>query len=270
MYKVYDNLEEYIVDIKIAATNGCCTHEMNSTDSWAGDDLKKTINYLETGDFIRHEQAIEEIINQLQIEGLIASGVPLPSRSYDGSRPNITAYLTGQPKQMYKRRRDEHTSINTPLQIYVETSVSSSISEQEIVNRGIAVCAFVLAMSAIRPVELYSVYGLVKNSGNETSSVSAVATKISNNTIDTGRMMYCLTSRSYSRRIGLCLVSEMHKRYIGAWYPISYPVDVRKIKELLNIQNDAIYIPGIHTFDLAARQNPISWVREKVIEYSQI
>lgn len=267
MHKVYESLEDYAADIQKCIVGKNYESAYPSNEEWSGDALPVALGILANGGFDKHEARVNAIIDELRVDGLFSSGVPLPSRSYAGSRPNITAYLAGHPKQMFRRVHDEHTSINTPISIYIETTVSAGVSDYQIVNRGIALTAFVLAMQSIRPVEMYAVSSVLTHQDN----LVTMCTKVCSGTIDTGRVMYALTSNAYARRVGLAMLNQ----FIGVHPRTSHQVpttkeNCEKVRAELGLSHEDIYIPGGHLYDSKMLNEPVAWVREKVEEHNHL
>jgi len=79
-----------------------------------------------------------------------------------GFIPNVPTSIIGHPKNMWRRDMSEQENLIT---IYTEVVVSGGVSHKEMVQRGIALLAFVMVMQAVRPIELYTINMLGGNKG---------------------------------------------------------------------------------------------------------
>src|SRR4029077_8682402 len=125
-------------------------------NSWAGKQIKVAADILTKGS-TEHLARAEQIISQLEIDDILTNAKPVLQSSVVGFIPNVPAVIAGRPDCMYNRGWIEEPNAVAPLSVYVETTVSAGVSDREIINRGIAVLAFVLAMESVRPVDLYTI-----------------------------------------------------------------------------------------------------------------
>lgn len=211
----------------------------------------------------------QSIIGDLQEQNIFSSGVPLLKSAVCGFVPNVPAAIQNHPEAFFTRVRDEAQSMNAPLSIYVETSISAGVSNYEIVNRGIAVLAFVLAMQNIRPVDLYVVYaaGECLNTG--------IAVRIESRPLNLSVATWALTNFSFPRRLGfhsIKAVTKKHNRDIPwAWGLAGHSKDYEaSIRDAFGLKPDDVYIPGGHLYDTLMLKDPIAWVKQMLERHNKI
>lgn len=212
----------------------------------------------------------EKLIQEMQDANIFTENLPIMQHSMVGAVPNIPAAIIGHPKSMFMRKASEMENTSTPLTIYVETTVSAGVTTNELVNRGIACLAFVLAMSAIRPIELIAV-----SAGLPGGQTTIIDVKIPTNPIDLARATWMLTSNDYARRInfvGFCDMSG-HITYeprIGwAWQstPTS-PTYQTNMRRILNMSDKDVLIAGGHLHDKLMLTDPITWVKDMIAKHN--
>lgn len=263
----FNSCEEYAGYLRSHILGTPYETSMDGNYNWGGDESSKdATGILEHGNYTKHEDAINAIIDQLRIEGLLTSGVPLPQRHYYGSTANVSAYLRGLPKAMNRRVRAENSSLNAPMRIFMETTISSGVSTSEIVSRGIAMCAFVMAMGMTRPVDLYITSTVFPYNGKRTG----ICVKVTEKTIDTGRVMFALTAVSYARKLAYNVQNQIMGLNPRTSHDVPTVGDEALFRESLGMSNEDIFITGMHLFDREARTNPIAWVKKMLEKHKTL
>ena len=233
----------------------------SSNDSFYGNGWNYSIDKLTSGD-MSNVAAAEKILGQMSDAELFTIGQPLPVRSYWGSVPNIGAAIAGQPKTMYRRKRSENQAINTPISIYVDCIVSAGLSHNEIVNRGVAILALVMALNKIRPTSLYFV-GI--DNGVFKGSVVGMAVKMDTTPIDLGRATFALTSTEYARMVSFSALAAIKRAsYSGCWgwYGDSHSEKYQNsARQLFSLEPHDLFLTGAHVSDGLSTSNPIAWVK---------
>lgn len=238
-------------------------------DDWQGYDWNKALRVLREGD-LTNVAAAEKIIADMHDANIFSSGIPLPVRSVVGYSPCVPAAITGHPRSMYTRNRSETLSLNSPISIYVETTVSAGVSHSELMSRGIAVLAFAMAMNITRPVSLYTA-----SIGKPNSSSSGSVVRINTSPMDLGRAAYMLTNASYCRQLAFAAMKEAAPYGRQSNY-ISWPWDMMprdgvyqaSMREMLGMEGDDVLIYGGHLFDDLMRTNPVQWVKDMLAKHS--
>lgn len=218
---------------------------------------------------LTHIEAAQKIISQMEDQNVFSSGVPVIRAAIQGYVPNVPAVIMGHPEGFLARFHDDASSINTPLNVYIETSISAGVSEQQILKRGVAVIAFVLAMSQIRPVQLYATYA-----GRDNGTNFGLAVNLGTTPLNLAVATWSLTHRAFCRRIGFHYMMAHTKKPYGsipwAWSLTPTSKDyIDSNKAAFEMRNDDVFIPGAHLFDSNVLNNPIDWVKAMVAKHTQ-
>lgn len=244
----------------------------NEWSGFAGMSYDSAVQVLRSGNNA-NMSAAEKLIAEMQDQQIFASGLPLPRASLVGSQPRIAAVLTGHPKSMYRRVREDNSAMNTPLRVFVETTVSAAVSQDQLTKRGIAALAFVMAMNNIRPVELYCVtigrpdYGSYQAAG----AICRVASR----PVDLQRACFMLTDAAYARRLSFSSMSQLagvrsYYSHVGwAWgsEPRSDSYQSR-MRALLEAKSDDVIIFGGYILDKLMLNDPIAWVKQMLAKHN--
>lgn len=231
-------------------------------NGWAGDETEKECFSILEGlkDYSKHSSQVEKIINEMQIDGLFTTGTKLPERSYWGNTPNVAAYLAGLPKNMNRRVHSDNYALNTPINVYLETIVSSGLSDAQIANRGIACLALAMALQSIRPVNLY-VTNIARTLKN--NNIYGVCVQVSSGNIDISRADFLLTSKSFSRKLGHECIFTMINCCDGLPLINGYE---NLVREYLGLTEDDLYITSGHLKDTEMLTDPVKWVKRMIEE----
>lgn len=264
-YKTFDSPEEYLDYLRMISDI-----HANQSEYWAGRNWNTSLNLLSNGE-TTHLQRAQEIIDKVDVSDLIANGVPVLGPCVAGFIPNIPAAISGHPESMFKRTLLDSPSVQSPLSVYVETTVSSGVSLDELLQRGIATLAFVLAMEVVRPVDLY-VVSLVSHRNNMRGVYGAV-TKVASRPMDITRAVYMLTDAAYARRFLHSSSQAQHTWSMdsGPWCFDSNPSHERytkEIREFLEMQPEDVYLKGGHLHDKQMLSNPVQWVQDMITKHS--
>ncbi len=267
LYKTFDSPEEYADYLDKAGPQYSSTEYSNS---WAGCSREDAIKTLHVGDASLLHRA-QAIIDKLDLAHIFSNDVPVLQPSIAGFIPNVPAAIAGQPEAMFRRGFVESPSILAPLTVYVDTTVSAGVSEKQLIERGIAVLAFVLAMETVRPVDLYCI-SLGTNPRNQ-EQITGSVTKIASRPMDISRAVWMLTSPGYSRRCRTECQYYQHKqkRDPGNWIFGIAPTDKSyepTIRKLLELQPDDVFMKGGHLFDSLMLNDPVEWVRQMIAKHS--
>jgi hypothetical protein len=141
-------------------------------DDWyGGDSLDDCVKRCDVGDtsYVARAEALVELFrDSVDISRL----QPRWSMDVAGAFPNVPAFLSGQPECMYRRIQDE--SDRAPLTIWACVTSSGGVDAKKLLDRGIAITALYLALSATRPVNLRVFSGL-GGYGNTSDGIISVA-----------------------------------------------------------------------------------------------
>jgi hypothetical protein len=273
-YLYHNSPEEYLEFLRTNARRIRNLHwraEEECDDPWAGLAWDGAINKLQFGDDGLAAEA-QKIVDKMNDEDILSIGRSVIQSDVVGFMPNVPAVLAGIPNNMFTRTNIETENVLAPLSIYIDTSVSSGISNDEILNRGVSVLAFVMAMNTVRPIDLYvtSTWAFSNKAGTGCNVV-----KITTMPLDLARATWILTAREYVRRFSfavthyICDVDDFMDAMPPGWHDYSYcgPHWERCLRRLLNIDDSAIVLGGGSIFNTKVRSDPVSWVREMIKEH---
>lgn len=241
---------------------------LHSDSGWgfAGASVREGCDKLIQGDTSRLAQA-QEIISKFDVSDIVSHHISILSPSVVGYIPNVPAIIAGQPETMLNRSFVESPNVQAPLTVYVETTVSSGVSQTELINRGVAILAFVLAMEVIRPVDLYIA---LPHSHSKKPGVYCPVIKIASRPMDLGRAVWMLTDPCFARRLFHTAINELsgagRRCGVGPWCwgsPFSSGYET-KFRALLDMKPDDVLIKGGHIYDRLMLDNPIAWVQSMV------
>lgn len=241
----------------------------DSPVSFAGAWLSEGVKILRAGNTDRLEDA-RAIMDKLDVEGLISSSMPILQSSIAGMVPNIPNAISGHPEAMFSRGYIESPNLTTPLNVYVETTVSSGISQQELINRGVAILAFVLAMEVVRPVELYIA---LPHSHSRRPGVYCPVIKIASRPMDLGRAVWMLTDPCFARRLFHTAINELSECgmqcSVGPWCwgsPMTSNYETN-FRELLDMQPEDVLLKGGYITDQIMLTDPVQWVKNMIAKH---
>jgi hypothetical protein len=159
----FDSLEEFRREFERVG-NPWSAYADHDTD-WAGEEKAAALEHLKSGDTSAVKDA-EKIINRISASVDIETENSSWGLDVAGCFPSVPAFLAGEAECMNVRRVDENST--GPVRVFVNTTSSGGISAENVGRRGRAILAFVLMLSRVRPVELYTFSGLGGGRGDVT------------------------------------------------------------------------------------------------------
>lgn len=237
-------------------------------DSFQGMTWGDAINTLTNGSRKYLERA-QALIDKMAEQNIFASHQPQIEAGMVGFMANVPAALAGQPYDMWNIIASEEQSITTPINVYVETLVSGGVSHDELISRGVCVLAFVLAMNNIRPVELYTICIAKPYDANRTGGV---VVRVPSKPLDIQRAAFMLCDPAYYRRLAFAAMAD-HSLSNNSY--VQWPWNDKpttnthepKMRELLDMGEEDIFIPGGYLFDELMKHDPVQWVKNKIKEH---
>lgn len=253
---------KYLTDVASSYSN-------SGEKSFYGDTYEQGLNSLIHGS-PKYLQQAQDLINKMADAQIFSLHQPIIETSVVGFAPNVPAFLAGQPKDMYTIYNSEDENTTTPINIYVETLVSAGISHEQLIHRGVAVLAFVLAMNNIRPVELYTVC-----IGHSSGKTTGIVCKVPSKPLSLEQATFMLCDPVYYRRLAFASIYEHAKRNTGS---IRWPFDdiptsdtyTEKLRKYLNLEPHDVFIKGGYLFDETMKNNPIQWVRNMIEQHTSL
>lgn len=239
-------------------------------DKWSGGSHAENLAKLRNGSKTNAER-VSAIVDSVDVGQLLADNMLMLEHSMAGFVPNVSAYLAGQPEAMFDLVESDQKSPVTPIRVIVETTVSSAVTHAELINRGVAMCAFVLALNTVRPVELH-VLGIQDYDSGNGSCVGHMV-KVFDRYADLGRALFMLTEPGFARALHFPSISNLQGRYchVGKWPFNSRPGQQdyeQQLRKLLDLNPQDIFICGGFLTNKQMLNEPIAWVNEMVKQHS--
>lgn len=260
--KHFDSPEEYAEFLRTIPTQYNCRE-----GSWCGASTDQGIKTLEQGDSSRLAKA-QAIIDKLDLAHIFSNDVPVLEPCIAGFIPNVPAAIAGHPEAMFRRGFVESPSVSAPLAIYIEVSVSEGVSHDQLIARGVAVLAFALAMEQVRPVDVYAV---ALSGKGERPGIYGSVTKIASRPMDMSRAVWMLTDATYARQLHFTAGNYLSGCTTTGHVPWAYSFDSAyegKVRKLLELQPDDVFMKGGYLFDTLMLNDPVAWVRAMIEKHS--
>lgn len=262
-------LAEFLHDMSVAPyyRNG---DGRDGRSSWCGD-----VSYQDAlnGPSMGHKSALDRamrLIDEMDTGGFLTTGRSHWESAIVGAIPHVPHAIIGVPDAMLACVEAPRLG---PIEIVVDVCCSAEISTRAMETRGAAILAYVLALSAVRPVSL-SICSSLDGSKLLADPTISGRTGISSPVISLGTTPLDLTSASYVlAHVGFMrhLMMGMASRdtnYSGRWGWGSNGISaeaVRLAREALGLVPDDLYIPPGHASDQLIG-HPEAWLRAKLEE----
>lgn len=276
----YDSPEEYADFLERDVSMGFRNHYYGAFSRVNRGSFDEAIKGLRYGDLKLAAEA-EKIMDKLNHDGILSSGLPMPSRHVTGSLTILPLYEAGIPNCMVTRNMSDMRGINAPLNIYWDRFRSGALDGDAVVQRGIAITAFVMAMNNIRPVNLYFISASCPhNASDNQRGLFGGLIRMETRPLDLARATWMFTSRHFS---GALTFMSMRQRFIEATgcYPdeargplwlrfqpnsAAYEAEHRSIFEM---GPDDIFMHGIHINERLSYTDPVAWVKQMIEKHTQ-
>lgn len=251
----FDSPEDYVQYLRAIPSQ----YIDKENPDFSGGTFEQCVNKLTNGDLTGLEQA-QKIIDQMQDQQVFSLLTPTLKSDVVGFMPNVGNALMGAPDDMYNISFSENESITSPIRVFVETTVSAALTHQELINRGVACLALVLAFSMVRPVELYTAsFGEIRRDSTEHGAIVRIPT----NPIDLNRAVFMLTAPGFCRQLMFTTVyfqgNCLHRS------SIPFATDCR---DICKCEPNDILIKGGYLSDNLMLNDPIAWVKQMIEKHN--
>lgn len=221
------------------------------------------------GEFVRRVSVGDESLVEKSDDFLrkIEDQVPMSKgwRNVDdvvGAIPNVPSYLAGHPQCM--RRRERVARDNAPLTIFMDLTSSYSISQHDVLMRGVVLLALTRLLVEHRAVELW-VGTSMADRWLQNGVSGTVAWRIDTTPLDLARSAYHVCSPSMSRMFGYGVANAMVDRHLVGYLNDFYDRRVDGLKQVAGWQ-EILLIPRISIYDPMV-QDPVGWIRRVMQQY---
>lgn len=191
----------------------------------------------------------------------LAVSSPVWVRDIAGYHPDVPAYLAGEPESMWNI--DYIQSDRSPLRVWIGLTGTWSVSDDQLLERGIALAAFALALVNKRPVYITPyVNGHTYGDRGRSVQHSIVSWDIQTSPVVLSQLMANLSRPEISRYTGLP-TTRLNDDRVPRSIPFGY-LERKHIEHIL--APDDLFIPPVKSSDLLLN-NPIKWVKEQLVKY---
>lgn len=246
------------------ANHAGATKQPEDRRDWTGETLAETLRYARHGN-PAHVASAEKIIDQIELE--IATESTEWVHGLAGSRPDVPAYLAGQPECMISRRPCQLE--RAPITVWVDLCTSATIPATAIHQRGAGIIAFIMAL--IREGRAVQLHAITYSHGIKNDQTIVIC-RLPTNPLDLSAVANALAGGGFPR--SLCYgIARAENGFNGRsakksnWHG-SYNYRVAAIRayalEGLAAPGDII-IPGMHGAD--PRPAPADWVNARLAEW---
>ena len=231
--------------------------------SWYGNESEaESLRKAELGDTSLVGQA------EAQLDSLDAA-IETPRRIWERSVAGpfccVPDVLAGLPTPM--RRMTHQTDEHNPITIFVDTGSTASVSAKQITQRGTTILALVLALTRVRPVQLFQLHAGYGKDGETITTC-----QINTSPLDLATACYVLTSAGFTRRLVYNLASKRNG-YNGTWargfntYKQEEYFDKLKPKLTNDVKNCLIVPKALINDELLTE--PILWLNAQIQRFTQ-
>ena len=230
---------------------------INDPSWWGGDSIDTLLNKCLSGDE-RYIKQAEDLLDYLREE--IEIPRPAWQASSFGAFPVVADYLAGEIDCLRYLHLDNQQT--TPVKIWYDPTSSAVISADDLIKRGTAVLALCMALSQIRPIELWTFSDIDAYSQDH----ALICTKIATNPMMLAEACFALCNPGFARGIVYNL-AKTRMDFNGLWgfgdYCDDFNERVEVMKKSLKASDLDIIIPGAQYKDELIK-DPLSWVKREI------
>lgn len=265
--KRYTHAAEFLETAKAVSFSNTSRSQRAWSDSETGGSYDQHLIFMANGD-ARYVAKAEALLDKI---ARVANGVPEVAweSSPVGAYPIVPEYLAGHPMPM---RCNQESETLAPISIYVATTCSGGITQEELMARGVAVLALVLKLQRIRSVNLYVT---CETAGKRTSDDYIQVIPIHSKPLSIAHATYALTSAGFVRRLTYACAKEFSGSDYVHW---SYnyhklggsdrsPAYESWIRKQLDMTPEDLYIFPSYLGDLSTT-DPVAWVNSQLARYN--
>lgn len=195
-----------------------------------------------------------------------------------GQRLAMGEWLAGSPT-CFRRHKKASQLSSVPFSIYLCIGMGMRVTPELQKQRGLAVAALAMKLSAIRPVDMYiideNIYPAVmwKDGSWRPEEIACTAIKLDTAPCNLAQLAYCASSSAVTTDIIYKLANLIGHHTIN-WPRMRYDFDKSKeyattVLGLLGetTPESAIYLSGTINEEVQAFSDPVQWVNEQMIKY---
>ncbi len=220
------------------------------------DDINEAVKMLTHGDETHAREAHERMM-ELSLQ--INTPHYIWEDAIVGEVPNVPAFCAGMPDDMYHRQQS--TSDRTPLRIWMGMASEWTITERQIRDRGIALCAFALALAEIRPVYITPYVNRHGYGDPATTGGSIISWDIQTSPLVLSELL-ASSHPKVTRHLGVPATSMLNDQPPGF-------ADIKPAHFTSPVPSpDDLWLGPITQYD-PLLTDPVGWIKREVAKYSQ-
>lgn len=181
-----------------------------------------------------------------------------------GAYPMVPDVLAGMPLNMRHKRQVE--SELSPISVYIDVGVSGGVSQAQLVSRGAACAALVMALAELRPVELYAVWAGMTPGSRETV---AIAVKQDVNPVSVPHIVSVFASPQFPRCNMFTVCAAYAKTNDLGGLPFGWgsipgtDTYAAYMRAAMGMAEQDIFIPGGYLYEAGEMlSDPVGWVNK--------
>lgn len=189
-----------------------------------------------------------------------------------GYFPDVPTALAGDPEAMWIQ--DTTTHDRSPLRVWLGVTSDWTITEDQLRRRGIALAAFAIAMSEVRPVIITCWINRGEYAHGQRSPASLkgalISWDIKSSPLVLAQLLASTADPLITRHVGIpaCTLLNPELTHPGApFHPYQYARNHAGMRAALGCAPDDLYLPMIERND-PLLSDPVGWVRTNVAHYS--
>ncbi len=245
---------------ELAATITPTTRRHHEGRSWTGETCEETLDRALHGNLALVAEARNLMVN-LRIN--LETSRPQWQAAPAGAFPVVPEVLAGFPTPM--RRRVESEDSTNPIRVIVDTTTSGGISARDCQKKGLAVLGLIMALEAVRPVEL-TVLSVIH--GGSTAGAIINLIKVPSKPLNLALAANALGSVGLCRVAGYGWVADnstaTRNNLHWGWNDATYGGNYRKLTAALAVTEHDLFVPPVYLTD--EYSDPVKWVKGKLTQ----
>lgn len=219
------------------------------------------------------EKLVEEASKYIEHFNVnISTEIPIHQPSPFGGRFIIPEAILGWPEPARKlTRRYEDTA---PLTVYFSNTCSGGIDVNQMIKRGMAIMAFVMAMSYVRPVRV--IYFSELGGNKDVGGWINVTYEIPTSPMSLSEAAYCMGSMALTRGSAYAIGEHSGHGYHGQWADhylrlggeSGKPEYYDFLKKNLGAEKDDLILGSVFINDPTIA-DPVGWLQKTLARYTE-
>lgn len=205
----------------------------------------------------------EAIISKIDVGGILSKGYAGHSLDVCGAFPCTPAAIIGAPESMF--RPVIKTLENTPITVVVDSGLAAIHNPNEVARVGAAILAFVVGLSAHRPVELI----ITTSNGsfpynNKRVGMRVPAVKLPTSPLELPVIAFCLGDSQFERGLSYPWTSQSTMTGWGFGVSCTERLYVPVVRKALGLAQHDIFFAAA---SLTGMGDEVDWVNDQLAEH---